>query len=94
MRSWYLVLILTPSVAAAQSQSQPQSQTAQLPLRRPIDTALPSPLEITDDTVVPLAGKDEARILSKNEAYNLGRAADGRLGIRLGNDMSFRITGN
>ena len=89
MRLWSLVLILIPSVAAAQS----QSQVAQPPLQRPMDAAPPPP-EIADDAVVPLAGKDEARILSKNEAYNLGRAADGRLGVRLGNDMSFRVTGN
>ncbi len=91
MRSWSLVLILIPSVAAAQP--QPQSQVAQPPFQRPMDAAPPPP-EIADDAVVPLAGKDKARILSKNEAYNLGRAADGRLGVRLGNDLSFRVTGN
>lgn len=89
MRSWYLVLLVIPSVASA------QAQPAQAPLKRPTETVPPSPLEITGDaTAVPLAGKGDTRILSKNEAYNIGRAAEGRVGVRLGNDVSFRITGN
>jgi hypothetical protein len=46
-----------------------------------------------EDNTPPLAAGKE-RILSKNEAYNQARAADGRVGVRLGNDMSYRITGN
>jgi hypothetical protein len=34
--------------------------------------------------------RGDARI-SQNEAYNLSRASSGRLGVRLGNDMSFPI---
>ncbi|MES3154820.1 hypothetical protein [Sphingomonas faeni] len=49
-----------------------------------------------DDRAAPpaasLNGQD--RILSKNEAYNRARAAEGRVGVRLGNDMSFRISGD
>ncbi|MBD8621105.1 hypothetical protein IFT67_19525 [Sphingomonas sp. CFBP 13728] len=29
--------------------------------------------------------------MSKNEAYNRARAAKGRMGVRLGNDMSYRV---
>lgn len=91
MRLGLLVLFVFPSAATAQSQSQPQGQSTPTPLQRPMETTLPSPL---DTAPVPLAGKDGNRILSKNEAYNLGRAFEGRVGVRLGNDMSFRITDN
>lgn len=38
----------------------------------------------------PLASGRE-RVLSRNEVENRTRAAQGRLGVRLGNDMSFRL---
>jgi hypothetical protein len=39
----------------------------------------------------PAAKGRNNRVLSENEAYNLGRAAEGRVGLRLGSDMSFRV---
>jgi hypothetical protein len=67
---------------------------AAAPLARPQGTEPPSPDEANSDQSAPLAAKRDERIPSKNEAYNLARAGEGRLGVRLGNDMSFRVTGN
>jgi len=70
---------------------------AQAPSTPPAaEVALPAPAaENPEDRVTPLAAsRQSGRILSKNEAYNLGRLAEGRLGARLGNDMSYRVTGN
>ena len=45
-----------------------------------------------EDAPVTLAAKGRNnRILSANESYNLGRAAEGSVGLRVGNDMSFRV---
>ncbi len=46
---------------------------------------------LDDAPAAPAAKGRNNRILSENESYNLGRAAEGRVGLRLGNDMSFRI---
>lgn len=49
--------------------------------------------ELTDvaPPVRPIASKTRTgRPVSGNEAYNRARAAEGRVGVRLGNDMSFR----
>ena len=91
MRVGLLMLLLTSTATAAAA----QSQSAQTSVSMPAETAPLSPLEAAPNEVAaPLAGKGESRIISKNEAYNLARAAERRLGVRLGNDMSFRVTGN
>jgi hypothetical protein len=47
------------------------------------------------DRAAPLASRVRgARIVSRNEAYNQQRAAEGRVGVRLGDDMSFTADGN
>jgi hypothetical protein len=87
-----LSLVLVPTMAGAQAQTgaapasplKPRAQTT-----APLEAAEAAP----EDNTPPLAAGKE-RILSKNEAYNQARAADGRVGVRLGNDMSYRITGN
>lgn len=54
-----------------------------------------TPENPVDDDPTPLAtGKEGKRIPSKNESYNQERASEGRVGVRLGNDVSYRITGN
>lgn len=40
----------------------------------------------------PLASTRNAPVQSRNEQYNRARAAEGRLGIRLGNDVGVRVT--
>ena len=88
-----LSLVLVPTMAGAQAQTgaapasplKPRAQTT-----APLEAAETAP---DGNSTLPLAAGKE-RILSKNEAYNQARAADGRLGVRLGNDMSYRITGN
>ncbi len=76
-----------------------QSREAASPIARPAEAASSltsvSTDEIVDAAAAPLAAsRNGQRILSKNELYNLGRAAERRLGVRLGNDMSYRVTGN
>jgi hypothetical protein len=73
-----------------------QAQDTQASAPRPVVTTPPPATEVVpDDRARPLASSNQTgRIVSKNEAYNLGRAAEGRLGVRLGNDMSYRVTGN
>jgi hypothetical protein len=90
MRLPILVLLALPTASWA------QSQEAQPPVIGPVESAPQLPTEIVpDDHAKPLASSSQTgRIVSKNEAYNLGRAAEGRLGVRLGNDMSYRVTGN
>jgi hypothetical protein len=84
-----LVAMLVPALASAQRQPiDPQAarQAAEA------GAALEASGE-TEDRVVPLAASRQSqRISSRNEAYNRARAAEGRLGARLGNDMSFRIS--
>lgn len=91
-----LILLLSATGALAQNQSQSQGQAAVAPLA---DGQAVAPVALTDvipeNRVPPLAtSRETGRILSKNELYNLGRVADGRLGVRRGDDMSYRITGN
>ena len=79
----------------APSPSQNQEQADRVPFQPLIGTAPPSPLDVVPDVPAePLAARGGNRIFSKNEQYNLSRVAEGRLGVRLGNDLSFRITGN
>lgn len=46
---------------------------------------------LDDAPTAPAAKGRNNRILSENESYNLGRAAEGRVGVRVGSDMSFRV---
>jgi len=88
-----MALLLVPTVADAQARQAAAPPPA---LAAPTTTVPLTPDEISPgDRARPLAGsKNDNPILSKNEAYNLGRAAEGRVGVRLGNDVSYRITGN
>lgn len=93
MRIGFLALLLIPVAGTAQAQAQ--AQPVQSPFQRPMETTPPSPLDLVPDKVAkPLASQGDNRIVSKNEAYNVARASEGRVGVRLGNDMSFRVTGN
>lgn len=84
-----------PIAASATAQTQPSSPQA---ARQTTDAAAAAATDTTgpNDHAVPLAAgrRGEQRVVSKNEAYNLGRAAEGRVGVRLGDDMSFRVGGN
>lgn len=53
-----------------------------------LDVAMRS---LDEAPAAPAAKGRNNRILSENEGYNLGRAAEGRVGLRVGNDMSFRV---
>ena len=93
MRICVMVLLLIPAGAGAQTGQSAASAPA---LAAPTTSAPLTLDEISPgDRARPLAGsKNDNRILSKNETYNLGRIAEGRVGVRLGNDLSYRITGN
>jgi len=87
MRLFALLLLLIPAAGMAQAISAPPA--------RP-ETVTPPPVDEVnpDDRAKPLAAKSGHKILSENEIYNRSRASDGRLGVRLGNDMSYRISGH
>ena len=53
-----------------------------------LDVAMRS---LDEAPAAPAAKGRNNRVLSQNEGYNLGRAAEGRVGLRVGNDMSFRV---
>lgn len=94
IRLLILTLVLMPKMAAAQTQTgtAPASTLAPRPAAlTPLEAVETAPRDVD---APPLAAGRNTRVVSKNEAYNKGRAADGRLGVRLGNDMSYRITGN
>lgn len=76
------------SLASAQSRSvDPQAA------REGVDAAAVSVSESELDAgrVRPLASPRNVAP-SRNESYNRARAAEGRLGIRLGNDVSVRVS--
>lgn len=75
---------------SASAQTGPGSSQA---AREATDAAAVPILETVEAGRRPLAaGRNVNRIPSRNEAYNQARAAEGRLGVRLGNDMSFRVS--
>jgi hypothetical protein len=90
MRFLAIAILLIPVGARAQApQEAPASASASAVSPPPADEVVPN------DRAKPLASSNQTgRVLSKNEAYNSGRAADGRVGVRLGNDVSYRVTGN
>lgn len=55
--------------------------------------AVGSAISALDDApITAAAGRSRKnRILSQNELYNLGRASEGRVGLRVGSDMSYRV---
>ena len=91
MRTIALLLLATPALVDAQTPLPARSLTAP-----PLTTALP----IYADSAIAGPAKAKPRrttrsdIASKNETYNAGRAAEGRVGVRLGDDESYRITSN
>ena len=87
MRLLALVLLATPAAAWSQSQAVPATATAPAQIRAPL------PSDVTaEDRAIPLAAApQDERILSENESYNLQRVTQGRLGVRLGNNMSYRL---
>lgn len=88
MRFLAIAILLIPVGARAQTPQEAPATASEV--------SPPSANEVVpDDRAKPLASSNQTgRILSKNEAYNSGRAADGRVGVRLGNDVSYRVTGN
>lgn len=84
-----LAALLVPALASAQRQPvDPQAARQAAEAGAVMDAP-----GGTEDRVIPLAaGRQSQRISSRNEAYNRARAAEGRLGMRLGNDMSFRVS--
>lgn len=94
-RRMTILLAMLPMTSGALAQGR-EGQEAASPIARAAAPATPVPTdEIVDADAAPLAtSRRSQRILSKNEIYNLGRAAENRLGVRLGNDMSYRVTGN
>lgn len=73
------------TVATAAASRQAQNAGALMP-----DEVLGSPDGQAETLTAGRNGRN--RLPSKNEAYNIARAAEGRVGIRLGNDLSFRIS--
>jgi hypothetical protein len=81
------VLIQATSPRSVESDATP------LPTEAP-GVAIPAPVAQPARTPRPLAADEErGRVLNRNEAYNVARAAEGRVGARVGDDMSYRITG-
>lgn len=90
MRWMILPALMLPSAALAQTQSTDPAVSRQQVNSDAVETALETTATQRPTTLAGGTRRGDAQI-SKNEAYNLGRAASGRVGIRLGNDMSFPI---
>lgn len=85
----FLAAMVLPAMAGAQRQPI-DPQAARQAAEAGAAVAMP---ETVEDRAAPLAaGRQAKRIYSQNEVYNRVRAAEGRLGVRLGNDMSFRVS--
>lgn len=84
-----LALLALPGAAVAQTTVSAPEQTRQ------VATAPGVTLDeaALDDgrSAPPATSTTRSAPMSKNEAYNRVRAAAGRVGVRLGNDMSFRV---
>ncbi len=81
---------ISPAQAGDAGGSAAQEIASPLP-----NSALPPAQGVADSRPKPLARpRTGDRILNKNESYNLVRAQEGRVGVRLGDDLSYRITGN
>jgi hypothetical protein len=82
------LILLTPAAASAQTTSTDPGQSRVEVNSEAVERTLESTSRERSST---LAGGTRKAQMSKNEAYNLGRAASGRLGVRVGNDMSFPV---
>lgn len=92
MTRWMTLILplLLPATAFAQTESTDPATARVQPNTEALETTLRTTVRERTTTLAGGTRRGEARI-SENEAYNLDRAASGRLGVRLGNDMSFRI---
>jgi hypothetical protein len=84
------ICLLIPTTASAQVTSTDPRVARIEPNADTITATQKATSQVSTTT---LAGGTRRRdaLMSKNEAYNISRAAEGRVGVRLGNDMSFRI---
>ncbi|RZT44899.1 hypothetical protein EV283_3804 [Sphingomonas sp. BK036] len=82
-----------PTEAMAQTATPaPQAARENGAVASSLGTAEVAAMRLLDDApTAPAAKGRNNRILSENEGYNLGRAAEGRVGVRVGSDMSFRV---
>jgi hypothetical protein len=89
---YLIALALLPVPAMAQTATNPQgTRESGIPVSTKADQAASEERGTQEPVVPPAARGREGRILSRNEEYNLGRAAEGRVGARVGSDMSFRV---
>lgn len=87
-----LLLAASPSLAQSQSQSQTQPAPATPPGGREASEAAAVDLtELDPEAPVSTLASGGRAVLSRTDAENQRRAAQGRLGLRLGSDMSFRL---
>lgn len=88
-----VVAVAIPNGATAQTATpEPAAARESGTISPSLGTASDVAMRALDDTpTAPAAGGRSNRILSQNELYNLGRAAEGRVGLRVGTDMSFRV---
>jgi hypothetical protein len=89
MRWIALTVLLSPTTLYAQEAIDPSLSRA-TPNTEAIISTLRAVQADRPSTLASGVKKQDA-LVSKNEGYNLGRAASGRVGIRVGNDMSFPI---
>lgn len=82
--------LLFSAAAPAQTTSNDPQVSRILPNTATISSTLEATTPNRSTTLAGGVRKGDAQV-SRNEAYNLSRAASGRLGVRLGNDMSFRV---
>lgn len=89
MRWIILVALMAPSAVQAQNAINPSLSRASANT----DAIVTTVRAVEADRPATLASgvKKKDGLISKNESYNLSRAISGRVGIRVGNDMSFQL---
>lgn len=93
-RGLALIVGTLAAIAVVTSQATAQTSQAERQATKQVASGGGAPATATpDEDARPLAtGRSTPRVPSTNEIYNDQRAADGRLGIRLGNDMGARVS--
>ncbi len=85
----FICLAWLPAVGV-QAQATDPTLARVMPNVDALETTLKT-LEANRPTTLANGTKKTSGPISKNEAYNISRAASGRVGVRLGNDLSFPV---
>lgn len=84
-------LLLIPAEAVAQTTTTDPSVARILPNSSIIQATQTATQSSRTTTLASGSRKKDAPV-SRNEAYNVSRAAEGRVGVRVGNDVSFSVS--